>query len=235
MNGGTASHAVNPKVSPCASVSFCPEATKRSFNPIPILRVALILALILVIGLFVRSNIGTLSVVEGPSMLPTFKPDDIVQARTLYLEAERGSVVITEDNRGERVIKRVIGLPGETVTLYRGFVYINGQRLLEPYLPDHTYTFKSNQGDEQAITWHLGDHQYFVMGDNRLESFDSRNYGPVERHQISRVVNLPKNEAKPEFADIKLSEKGNVIKTSSHSASGRERPRSYPRNTSARF
>ncbi len=197
-------------------VADCPKATHRAFNYSTIVRLALFLILLLVISAFVRSNIGTLSVVEGPSMWPTFKPDDIVQARTLYLEPERGTVVIIATDPHERVIKRVIGLPGESVTLYRGFVYINHQRLLEPYLPDHTYTFKCNQRDEQAITWHLGDQQYFVMGDNRLESFDSRNFGPVERHQINRIVNLPANEAKPKFGDVKLSDSGQPIKVAPH-------------------
>jgi signal peptidase I len=174
-------------------------------------RAVLVFILALALVEFVRYSFGTFSVVEGPSMLPTFKPNDVVQAKVSYAEPERGGVVIIAENRGDRVIKRVIGLPGETVTLYRGYVYINGQRLREPYLPGHTYTFKSNQADERAVAWRLGDDQFFVMGDNRLESHDSRHYGPVDRHQISQLVNLPENEAKPEFCGIMLSETRKVL------------------------
>jgi signal peptidase I len=230
MMNGTSNHAGDPGTSHRVSVSGCPETMKRSIKLTLMLRLGLFLLLLLVIGAFVRSNIGTLSVVEGPSMLPTFKPDDIVQARTLYLDTERGSVVIMADHRGDHVIKRVIGLPGETVTIYRGFVYINGRRLLEPYLPGHTYTFKSDQADEQAITWQLGNHQYFVMGDNRLESYDSRNYGPVERRQLSRIVNLPANEAKPGFGEVMLSKTGKVIKTTSPHHPDRNRVRNRSQN-----
>jgi signal peptidase I len=191
----------------------CPGIIGRA-GPYPrALRLGLAVVLTLVLVVFVRSNVGTFFIVEGPSMYPTFKPDDVVQARTFYdVATPRGEVVIITDNRGERVIKRIIGLPGETVTLYRGFVYINGQRLREPYLPGHTYTFKSNETDERAATWQLQDHEYFVMGDNRLQSQDSRHYGPVERRQIQQVVNVPANEAKPEFCEIMLSTSGKVIR-----------------------
>jgi len=144
----------------------------------------LVLPLILmVVGIeFMRSGVGTFSVIHGSSMCPTFKPNDFVQAKTLYGESQRGDVVIITDNQNERAIKRIIGLPGETVTLYRGFVYVDCQRLNEPYLPKYTCTFKSSPEDERAIRWRLKANQYFLMGDNRSESCDSRNYGPVERH-----------------------------------------------------
>jgi signal peptidase I len=111
------------------------------------------------------------------------------------------------------VIKRIVGMPGEIVTLYRGSVYINRRRLQEPYLPAHTFTFKRDQESEQAISSQLGDSQYFVLGDNRLESQDSRHYGPVERRQIDQVVNLPENEARPGFDEVVLSETGKAVKT----------------------
>jgi signal peptidase I len=170
---------------------------------------------------FVRSRVGTFSVINGSSMCPTFRPNDVVQARTLYGESQRGDVVIITDNQHERAIKRIIGLPGETVTLYRGFVYIDCQRLDEPYLPKRTYTFKSSPEDERAIRWRLGDHQYFLMGDNRSASCDSRHYGPVERHQISRVVQLPENSPRPGFCEIMLFGTGKAVPVKYTHGSGR--------------
>lgn len=161
---------------------------------------------------FLRSNVGTFSIVDGLSMYPTFRPNDVVQAKTLYTEVQRGDVVIVTDNQGEEVIKRIVGLPGETLTLYRGFVFINRQQLDEPYLPKFTYTYKPNQLDESAARWHLNDDQYFVLGDNRLYSADSRLYGPVGRHQILRVVTSPPNAARPRFSNIWLSSSGHVFR-----------------------
>lgn len=174
-------------------------------------RVILILTLLAMAGQFVRSSLGTFSIVEGVSMLPTFQPNDVVQARTTYIDTQRGDVVIVTDAQGERVIKRVVGLPGEKLVLYRGFVYINGQRLTEPYLPKYTYTFKSNELDERAEFWQLTDNEYFVLGDNRSHSTDSRHYGPVTRAQILSVVNTPANSLRPGFDAIMFLQNGVVV------------------------
>ena len=147
-------------------------------------------------------------------MYPTFRHDDVIQTRALDARPERGDVVIITDDRGDRVIKRIVGLPGETVTLFFGFVYINAQRLSEPYLPRHTYTFKFDTEDGRRADWRLGDNQFFVLGDNRLGSIDSRHFGPVERRGILRVVNLPENTARPGFCDVILSESGKPMRKS---------------------
>lgn len=174
-------------------------------------RTVLVILLLTVVAEFVRSNVGTFSVVEGFSMYPTFRPNDVVQTKPPNAGTERGDVVIITDVRGDLVIKRIIGLPGETVTLFRGFVYINGHRLAEPYLASHTYTFKSNTKDERPADWQLGHNQFFVMGDNRLQSHDSRNFGPVERRDIQRVVSLPENAVKPGFCDVMLTKAGGEV------------------------
>ncbi len=171
-------------------------------------RTILILLLLTAVAEFVRSSAGIFSVVEGLSMYPTFRPNDVVQTRAPNGRTERGDVVIVTDNRGDLVIKRVIGLPGETVTIFRGFVYINGHRLMEPYLPSHTYTFKSNVKDERPADWQLRQDQFFVMGDNRLHSADSRNFGPISRDAIERVVTLPQNAVKPGLSGVMFTKAG---------------------------
>jgi len=174
---------------------------------------------------FFRSEVGTFSIVEGVSMSPTFRPNDVVQARTLHSELQRGDVVIVADYQGEEMIKRIIGLPGETVTLFRGFVYIDHQRLREPYLPKFTYTFKRDQSNENSISWHLKDEQYFVLGDNRLQSADSRHYGPLVRHQIRRIVDMPAN-AHSELSDIMLLENDQLSRGRPAKHDGRTSPTS---------
>ncbi len=191
----------------------------------------LILALVsLGVGIeFMRSAVGTFSIIEGTSMCPTLRPHDVVQAKTLYGQSQRGDVVVITDNRKEQAIKRVIGLPGETVTLYRGFVYIDGQRLDEPYLAKFTYTFKSSPENERSIRWRLKANQYFLMGDNRAESCDSRHYGPVERAQVNRIVKLPENSPRPGFCEIMLSETGEaVVVKPSHGLARNRLPQSNP-------
>lgn len=195
----------------------------KPLNKTSVRQVFLALVLAGMIIEFKRSTLGTLGVVDGPSMYPTFNSDDVVQADPEFSETHRGDVAIITDGDGQRAIKRLIGLPGETVTIYRGFVYINGQRLSEPYLGKHTYTFNSNQRDQRAFVWHLDADQYFVLGDNRDESHDSRYYGPLRKNQLHGMVYLPANAPGPAFCDFMLSESGKVMRKFSHPGSDQSR------------
>lgn len=95
-------------------------------------------------------------------------------------DPQRGDIVgLTAPYRGEKLglTKRVVGLPGEKVQLYGGLVYINDVPLEEPYL------------DQPAATWddwpvYLGGDEYYVLGDNRRNSLDSRRIGPIQRSAI---------------------------------------------------
>jgi len=78
-------------------------------------------------------------------------------------------------SEGGTYLKRVIGLPGDTVSERNGFVYVNGRKLDEPYVSEW-------DRDSLSKSWpRLGKNEYFVMGDNRIASCDSRTWGPVER------------------------------------------------------
>jgi signal peptidase I len=80
----------------------------------------------------------------------------------------------------------VVGLPGETLYLWRGHVFINRRLIQEPYLDRNTCTHP----DRKLALFILGEGQYFVMGDNRANSIDSRTYGPVGIEQIRKTVPL---------------------------------------------
>lgn len=91
---------------------------------------------------------------------------------------KRGDVIVFHlPQREERnLIKRVIGLPGETIEIRRGVVYINGKRLEEKYL--------QRLGERSLPPQKVPDDHYFVIGDERVASFDSRDWGPLPRREI---------------------------------------------------
>jgi len=137
-----------------------------------------------------RVFIGSVYLVEGTSMDPTYPPGTHLYGTPISTPLERGDVVLLDDGKADFAVKRIIGLPGETVQLWRGRVFINRQMLEEPYLPRHTYTYPMEQARRGAV-FVLGEHEYVVLGDNRFYSADSRAYGPVSRKQIKQRVPLP--------------------------------------------
>ncbi|MBN1966480.1 MAG: signal peptidase I, partial [Anaerolineae bacterium] len=123
-------------------------------------------------------------IVEGSSMQPSFYDGDrIVASNIPYLfdSPQRGDVIILDrPAQPEDLIKRIIGLPGETVTINNGRVYVNDVPLDEPYI---------NAPPDYHNRWVLGPDEYFVLGDNRNRSNDSHAFGPVSREEIlARVL-----------------------------------------------
>lgn len=150
--------------------------------------------LIVLIGfvLFTRLFIVNPGRVNGVSMEPTFRDGNVFFVnRFIYLfkQPERFDLIdlINPEDPTKFFIKRVIGLPGETVTIKEGFVYITGvdgvvTKLDEPYLAQAIYTQLTL--DQRAIVY-VPEDSYFVMGDNRPFSHDSRDMGPVHRGYIN--------------------------------------------------
>lgn len=119
--------------------------------------------------------------VKGASMEPTFQNQEyliIDEISYRFREPERGEVVVFRppQNPKEYFIKRIIGKPGEVVQISGGQVSINGVVLNEPYLTDIPTSH------EERVR--LGSDEYFLMGDNRPVSLDSRFFGPVSRQAI---------------------------------------------------
>ena len=126
--------------------------------------------------------------VKGSSMEPTFQNNEyIITDKISYRfgKPNRGDVVIFKApvNPDVDYIKRIIGLPGETVMVQSGRIYIDGKMLNEPYLEDLTPIFPGGFIKEGVVV-SIPENHYFVMGDNRPHSSDSREFGPIEKKLI---------------------------------------------------
>ena len=122
-----------------------------------------------------------LVIVDGSSMNPTYYNGDLLQGAKPVKELQRGDIITFREN-GQTLIKRIVGLPGETISWKGGYLYINGARMITDFP-------KMQDGgilDEKTIT--LTDDEYFCLGDNRNNSMDSRVFGPVKKSQISLVI-----------------------------------------------
>ena len=154
------------------------------------LLMVLLFAILSTISYFVVSRfIVTAVIVQGKSMAPTLQDgDECLLNRWAYLRHPpgRGDLVVLKDpGHKDCAVKRIIALPGESVHFKQGTIYVNGKRLFEPYLPAGTRTLSSDAKDQYFV---LGNDAYFVLGDNRANSEDSRCYGPVHRDWIVGIL-----------------------------------------------
>jgi signal peptidase I len=153
---------------------------------------AAILVLALMLGLFIRFYVYETAIVTSDSMLPTLKRNDrllVDHRQSLRGRWQRGDVVIFEppetwEDAGDTFVKRIIGLPGETVEIRGSEVLVNNQVLKEDYLLD-------TPEPQIMPPLLLPPGQYWVMGDNRNNSADSRRSGPLPEAALrGRVVYL---------------------------------------------
>jgi signal peptidase I len=151
---------------------------------------AQVLVLALVLYFAITWAVQTVHVL-GSSMYPTLSTEDYLIATKIdyrFHNPERGDIVILKDPNNDQTdfIKRVIALPGEELSIKQGKVHINGHLLREPYLAEpwvvNNEWPKAGTGAAGGAVIPSG--SYFVMGDNRNKSSDSRSFGPIGRDQI---------------------------------------------------
>ena len=145
-------------------------------------------AIFVAVTILVLNFILPRSIVRGHSMEPELYEGNRLAGSPLPYwlhQPQRGDIVMLHpvEEEGPALVKRIVGLPGEIVEIYDGHVYVNGQLLPENYLPEPCGRVRC-----QNAIWRLGDNEYFIMGDNRNRSRDSRDYGPVSGDHIRAKV-----------------------------------------------
>lgn len=154
---------------------------------------------IVLIAFFVRFFLFQPFVVEGSSMEPNFHNNEYLLVNKLsyrLTEPKRGDVIVFHPPTapGVNYIKRIIALPGETVEIRDGEIYVNSTKIDEPYIPQERTLVRNSEAANLKATLSQG--EYFVLGDNRDHSSDSREWGNVPKENIigrAWVVLFPMN------------------------------------------
>jgi signal peptidase I len=173
------------------------EQTKSSSTRRTVIEWVVLVGAALVIALIVKAFLFQAFYIPSDSMVPTLKQHDRVIVNKLSYKlhpVHRGDIVVFKTPKGpdgkpidptiKDLIKRVIGLPGETVGAEGGKVYIDGRALAEPYLPAGTVTDCTRFVPSCFPKGKLPKDEYWVMGDNRQGSRDSRYFGPISKDEI---------------------------------------------------
>lgn len=140
--------------------------------------------IIILVVLFIRFFIITPIKVQQKSMFPTLNPNDIMILDKISLKLgniERFDIVVIKYEK-EYLIKRVIGLPGEIIEYKEGKLYVNGKQIPETFIRVNTADFKLEEK--------IKDDNYFLVGDNRNNSTDSRAFGSINKKDIVGKTSL---------------------------------------------
>jgi signal peptidase I len=148
------------------------------------------IAIAVVLVILIRWLVFKPFIVDGPSMQPNFHTGErLIVSEWVYKfrKPHRGEVVVFHATPEKDYIKRVIALPGETIKITGGKVYINGQELKEPYIEKAVEDYRKAYNADYNADFpeqKVPEGQVFVMGDNRVDSSDSRIIGPIAYDRI---------------------------------------------------
>jgi signal peptidase I len=159
---------------------------------------AVILMAVLLCTVLLRTYVIQSFYIPSPSMVPTLQVGDRIMVNKLSYDlhgVHRGDIVVfkrppLEEQDFPDLVKRVIGLPGETISTKDGHVYIDGKLLSEPWLPPGPSSYTGALPEDEHPQFNMPGPvkipagEYFVMGDNRTDSEDSRFFGPIPKSLI---------------------------------------------------
>ena len=148
-------------------------------------RYILVLVCVGLVCIVLFNFILQISFVLGSSMEPTLKTGNLVLGNRLSQKYERMDIVTAKVD-DQLLVKRIIALPGETVRIVDGYIYVNGEKIDD--ITDEPMSMKNVYYGVRELT--LGEDEYFLVGDNRDDSTDSRTWGigPVKEDQITAKV-----------------------------------------------
>jgi signal peptidase I len=156
-----------------------PSAAKAAVSWLRDLSLSVVIMIIVILFLYQPVK------VEGTSMMPSLVNQERIFINKFvyrFYPIQRGDTVVFlfPKDTSKSYIKRVVGMPGDTVTVDNGTVIVNGKQFDEPYVPDEMRDTLT----ASPRTTVLKPDEYYVMGDHRNSSNDSRNWGPVERKYV---------------------------------------------------
>lgn len=140
---------------------------------------------ITVVVILVRMFIISPVRVDGTSMYPTLSNNEFLLLSKYDQSYDRFDIVVLK-YKNERLVKRIIGLPGETVEYKNNTLYINGKEVEEPFVNVNTDDFNLSELGYDKIP----DNYYFVVGDNRGSSLDSRMIGLINKKDLQGTIKL---------------------------------------------
>jgi len=151
------------------------------------------IALVFILAFFIKYFLIQTFLVEGISMLPNYKDNDFVIVDKISYQVREpnyGEVIVfkPELHKDIKYIKRIVGLPGDKVEIQLGHIFINSTQVIEPYLKSNLIYYENNRDYYYSKT--LNKDEYFVLGDNRNNSQDSRSIGPISKENITGRVFL---------------------------------------------
>lgn len=158
-----------------------------------ILMALLLVTSILAVSLVVFINVGCEKiVVNGSSMTPTLCEGQLgiyVKSNSLMGNLNRGDIIIFErqiaETKKDKYIKRIIGKPNEHISIkYDGSIYINDKEISQRFLEENQFDYTYQTINLKNMDLVLGEDEYFVLGDNRQVSYDSRYFGPIKKEAI---------------------------------------------------
>lgn len=161
------------------------DKEKKVKNKMKLSTTIFITIISLIIGILIRFFVFEIVKVDGLSMYPTFNNRQYLAILKCFPSVNRTDIVIfkSHDQSDSIYVKRVIGLPNEHLQIKNNEILINNKELKEDYLPDYISTI----GDIDVI---IPDGEYFVLGDNRGQSKDSRIIGTIKEEDILGKVKL---------------------------------------------
>lgn len=158
-----------------------------------------VIVLVVLVGFAIKSLLFSNYVVDGKSMEPTLEDGNLMMVNKVVYEltdVHRFDIIVFHANEQEDYVKRVIGLPGDEIEYRNDRLYINGEYIAEEFLDSYKEKNHQERYTEDFILKELtGKNKvpagsYFVMGDNRIDSLDSRSFGFIHTDAIVGKVDL---------------------------------------------